>query len=258
LRERLFDFGKGFDKVAQMRRLLVNVRVGTMIAVLCAAAMAGCGRASDEDREARNRHMRRARSAKQSQDIDGAIDACRKALERRPRLALAHRELALMLDNYREDYVGAIHHYQRYLELRPDSASREAVEELIRHCRMSFADQIGAAPLEWQRDLQVRNDRIRTLETELAMWRAGAAGTVPPVTAPVTARPATSAAAEAAVAAAAESQTHVVRSGETLGTISSRYYGTPAKWNRIFEANRERIQNANNVRVGTTLVIPRD
>ncbi len=238
-----------------MKRLLEIMRIGTMVAVLCAAAVAGCSRASDDERDARNRHMRRALSAKQAQDIDGAIDACRKALERRPRLALAHRELALMLDNYREEYVGAIYHYQRYLELRPDSSNREAVEELIRHCRMNFAHQIGAVPAEWQRDLQVRNDRIRTLETELAMWRAGAADIAPPAAAP--ARPAP-AAAEASAAAVAETRTHVVRSGETLGTISSRYYGTPAKWNRIFEANRDRIQNANNVRVGTTLVIPQD
>ncbi|NCC92698.1 MAG: LysM peptidoglycan-binding domain-containing protein, partial [Opitutae bacterium] len=53
-------------------------------------------------------------------------------------------------------------------------------------------------------------------------------------------------------------RTHVVSAGETLGTISSRYYGSPAQWNRIFDANRDRIQNPNNVRVGTALVIPAD
>jgi tetratricopeptide (TPR) repeat protein len=253
--ERLFDFGVGFDKVADMNKVLEHVRAGLLVAMLGIVVLAGCERAPDDVREARNRHLRRALAAKQSQDIDGAIAWCQRALERRPNLALAHRELALMLDNYREDYVGAIYHYRRYLELRPDSSHREAVEELIRHCRVSLASQVGDMPAEWQRDLQVRNARIRVLETELAMWRAGGGApeaTAPPPRAEVPPPVATP------PPVAGDVQTHVVRSGETLGTISSRYYGTPAKWNRIFEANRERISNANNVRVGTTLVIPRD
>lgn len=248
-----------------MKRVLKFVRVGVGLALLSVVVAVGCERVSDDVRDARNRHMRRALSAKQAQDIDRAINECRQALKRKPDLALAHRELALMLDNYREDYVGAIYHYQRYLHLRPDSANREAVEELIRHCRMNFAAEIGATPEEWQRDLQVRNDRIRTLETELALWRSGEMSAAATASAaaprraaapPAAGRPAAPAATASAPAAAA--RTHVVSSGETLGTISARYYGSPGHWNRIFKANQDHIQNPNNVRVGTTLVIPAD
>ena len=247
-----------------MRRVLNVARVGALAALLVLAAAAGCRRASDDQREARNRHMRRALAAKDAQDIDGAIEWCERALDRKPDLALAHRELALMLDGFREDYVAAIYHYRRYLDLRPDTPNREAVEELIRHARMNFATQIGATPDEWQRDLQVRNDRIRALETELALWRSGeiqaaAASASPSAASP--AAPAARAPAPAPSVAAAPPpavRTHVVSAGETLGTISSRYYGSPAQWNRIFDANRDRIQNPNNVRVGTALVIPAD
>lgn len=247
-----------------MRRVLEFARTGGLAALLVLAAAAGCQRATDDQREARNRHMRRALAAKDAQDIDGAIEWCERALERKPNLALAHRELALMLDGFREDYVAAIYHYRRYLDLRPDTPNREAVEELIRHARMNFAAQIGATPDEWQRDLQVRNDRIRALETELALWRSGdiqaAAGLASLPAAPPAAP---SARAPAPAPGASEApppavRTHVVSAGETLGTISSRYYGSPAQWNRIFDANRDRIQNPNNVRVGATLVIPAD
>ena len=247
-----------------MRRVLDFARAGALAALLILAAAAGCRRASDDQREARNRHMRRALAAKDAQDIDGAIEWCERALERKPDLALAHRELALMLDGFREDYVAAIYHYQRYLDLRPDTPNREAVEELIRHARMNFAAQIGATPDEWQRDLQVRNDRIRALETELALWRSGEIQAAAASASPPAASPAVPAARVQAPAPGASeapppaARTHVVSAGETLGTISSRYYGSPAKWNRIFEANRDRIQNPNNVRVGTTLVIPAD
>ena len=230
--------------------LQLNLLIG--MAAACIAWCAGCGPVDVEQREARDRHLRRAYAAKAAQDIDGAIAHCEKALARRPELALAHRELGLMLDNYRQDYVPALYHYQRYLELRPDSENRPAVEELIQHCRLSFAGQIAASPEDLKRSLQARDERIRKLELEVAALRERAGGGArpePPVpaTAPAEARPATPGPAV---------QTHVVQAGENLATISTRYYGTPAKWKAIFNANSKKLTDANNLRVGTQLEIP--
>jgi|LSQX01.1.fsa_nt_gb tetratricopeptide (TPR) repeat protein len=260
-----------------MRRVLKISWIGLFAAALLLAGGAGCKQVSSDAREARQRHMRRALAAKQRNDIDEASAWCRRALEKDPKLALAHRELALILDNYYEDYVGAIYHYERYLELRPETPNREAVEELIRHCRMTFASQAGAMPQEWQRDLQVRNDRIRELETELAMWRSGEIQTAGAVAAKPAAE--TKAAAQrpakgktkaketkpaekpgeqkvAAAQPAAAGRTHVVKPKETLGTIAAQYYGTPNEWIKIFEANRDQLKNPNRIREGLTLVIP--
>ncbi|NCC93455.1 MAG: hypothetical protein EOM10_09270, partial [Opitutae bacterium] len=124
---------------------------GAAFALLGLACVAGCSRVSSDQRDARHRHLRRAFEARDVQDIDGAMAWCEKALARDPDLALAHRELALMLDNYRQDYVGALYHYRRYLELRPDAQNREAVEELMRFCRMSFAAQVAETPDELRR-----------------------------------------------------------------------------------------------------------
>lgn len=49
---------------------------------------------------------------------------------------------------------------------------------------------------------------------------------------------------------------HIVRDGETLSQISYDYYGSAGKWQRIFEANRKVIKDANVVRPGTKLIIP--
>ncbi len=49
---------------------------------------------------------------------------------------------------------------------------------------------------------------------------------------------------------------HVVSDGETLSEISYAYYGSAGKWQRIFEANRKTIRDANVVMPGTKLVIP--
>ena len=257
-REGLFDFGKGFATVTDMKREIIRAGIFAGLAVLGCALFAGCGRASAERREARDRYLRRAQAAQESQDIDRAIALCEQALLRRPDLALAHRELGLMLDNYRRDYVPAIYHYQRYLQLRPDAKNREEIDALIRQCRMSFAAQIAESPEEIKLDLQARDARIRNLELEVAAWREQNN----PVPAPAAAASASlaKAAASPAVspAVSAQAQFHVVQAGENLATISMRYYGTRAKWKTIFDANKERLTDANNLRVGTKLDIPRE
>jgi hypothetical protein len=59
-----------------------------------------------------------------------------------------------------------------------------------------------------------------------------------------------------AVAQQPSQRTHVVTSGETLGSIAARYYGAASEWTRIFEANREQLTDPDVVSVGVTLVIP--
>jgi len=49
---------------------------------------------------------------------------------------------------------------------------------------------------------------------------------------------------------------HIVREGETLSQIARKYYGSAGMWRKIFEANRETIQDANKVQAGTELIIP--
>jgi nucleoid-associated protein YgaU len=49
---------------------------------------------------------------------------------------------------------------------------------------------------------------------------------------------------------------HIVRRGETLSAISQKYYGSADKWRKIFQANRQIIDNADKIQPGTKLVIP--
>jgi nucleoid-associated protein YgaU len=49
---------------------------------------------------------------------------------------------------------------------------------------------------------------------------------------------------------------HIVRTGETLSDISYKYYGSSNKWQKILDANRSQIKDANRLRPGTELIIP--
>ncbi|MDR2432676.1 MAG: LysM peptidoglycan-binding domain-containing protein [Puniceicoccales bacterium] len=49
---------------------------------------------------------------------------------------------------------------------------------------------------------------------------------------------------------------HTVEDGETLSSISNKYYGTSNAWQKIFEANSVTLKNPKNLRIGQQLIIP--
>jgi nucleoid-associated protein YgaU len=49
---------------------------------------------------------------------------------------------------------------------------------------------------------------------------------------------------------------HIVKKGETLSHIAQSYYGKASDYNRIFEANRDQLNDPDKVREGMTLRIP--
>ena len=51
---------------------------------------------------------------------------------------------------------------------------------------------------------------------------------------------------------------YMVQPGDTLQTISKKFYGGFSKWPKIYDANKDRIQNVNQVKAGTVLIIPMD
>ena len=54
----------------------------------------------------------------------------------------------------------------------------------------------------------------------------------------------------------AEVRYHTVAEGDSLSRISLRYYGTPNRWQDIFQANRDVLQGSSALRVGMQLRIP--
>lgn len=51
-------------------------------------------------------------------------------------------------------------------------------------------------------------------------------------------------------------QTYTVQSGDTLSKISKQFYGDAGQYQRIFEANRDKLSDPDKVQVGQVLNIP--
>ncbi|HXE12652.1 MAG TPA: LysM peptidoglycan-binding domain-containing protein [Bryobacteraceae bacterium] len=62
--------------------------------------------------------------------------------------------------------------------------------------------------------------------------------------------------AQAAVAGAAGSRSYTVKPGDTLSKISKEFYGDPNRYQKIFEANRDKLENPDKIRAGQELTIP--
>lgn len=64
------------------------------------------------------------------------------------------------------------------------------------------------------------------------------------------------AAAAAATASATSSRTYKVQAGDTLSKIAKQFYGNANDYNRIFDANRDKLDNPDKIQVGQELIIP--
>ena len=62
----------------------------------------------------------------------------------------------------------------------------------------------------------------------------------------------------AATTAAPTSTYYTIESGDTLSKIAERHYGDPQKYNQIFEANREVIQDPDKIYPGQKIRIPKE
>lgn len=51
-------------------------------------------------------------------------------------------------------------------------------------------------------------------------------------------------------------QSYTVQPGDTLSKIAKQFYGNANSYMRIFEANRDQLDDPNMIRVGQTLAIP--
>ncbi|HEU5208394.1 MAG TPA: LysM peptidoglycan-binding domain-containing protein [Longimicrobiales bacterium] len=62
---------------------------------------------------------------------------------------------------------------------------------------------------------------------------------------------------DTSAAPAGAARSYTVKSGDTLSAIAKREYGDAGQWKRIFEANRDTIDNPDLIHPGQELKLPR-
>ncbi len=210
-----------------------------------------------------------ARDAAQAGDYPQAVRVYEAMLDGTPKTADIHFQLALIYDDKLGDPVSALHHYRRYLRMGEDEKRKAEVSEYVKRTELVLATRSVDSGIVTKREAaRLRNENLRleelvsNLRDELA-----AAKRKPDPKAPVatTAKPATdnegfstnptTRAAEQAVGT--ETRTYVVQKGDTLASISRKFYSNAQRWKDIADANHNQLEGTVNLKVGQSLIIPK-
>ena len=227
---------------------------------LCLAflTLCGCdkGAKSSEAKEERNPLVKQGQAYMEIKDWNQAEKAFKQALENNPRMARPNLDLATIYHQHKPDYIRSIFYYQRYLELRPDSEKAEFIQEQIEKVQTALAKAIltqsGAFKAIQERD-QLRQENAR-LKRQLAAQPQAA--TSPQVATSVTPQKSvTQTIPKSAKTTEATHQIYTVVSGDNLTKIAKKFYGD-GEYDAIYQANRDRMKDAGDLRIGQTLIIP--
>lgn len=139
---------------------------------LCGTGCFKTGTADAETSERNSSLYRKAFASEQSGDIDEAIRLYNKLLIEEPKSFSVHFQLATLLHDYKEDYVGAIYHYNQYLYLRPESEKSTLAQDRVRIAEQLLAPQIlrkvgDSVQGISQAHLLKENDRLNRIITAL-------------------------------------------------------------------------------------------
>ncbi len=144
----------------------------------------GCRRTGYRDEKERNKRMVAQAYTMMAEGNDtAAVDLFHKALTAYPSMARPHLDLALILHDRRKDYVRAIYHYQRYIELRQGTEKETMILERIRQAENAFvADRTIVAGAEGQtvtalmEENRLLRDRLETMRRTLIAHEAESVG----------------------------------------------------------------------------------
>jgi tetratricopeptide (TPR) repeat protein len=181
-------------------------------------------------------------------DFARAINLYEAALDDTPRCAEVHYKLALLYDDKLNDPVSALHHFRRYLVLSPAGAHAKDVKDSIKH------DEIAALTALSGDSVITRSEATSLRNENLTLHKQLEARSVP-------VRGASDKSQEGDInpkkpASRKTDRNYIVQSGDTLFSISRKFYKSPKRWKEILEVNRKNIRDAKKLTVGQTLVIP--
>ncbi len=194
--------------------------------------------------------MQDADSKSASGDFQRAINLYEAALDdsENIRNAEIHYKLALLYDDKLNDPVSALHHFKRYLALSPNGPHANEVTKSIKHDEIAALTALsGDSVIPRSEAAQLRNENLN-LRKELEA-RAGSLRSSPE-------KSQANDASSKKTAAKKAGRTYVVQSGDTLFSISRKFYKSSKHWKQILEANRKNIHDPKKLTVGETLVIP--
>ncbi len=186
-------------------------------------------------------------------DFPRAINLYEAALDDSPRCADIHYKMALLYDDKLSDPVSALHHFKRYLALAPSGSHAADAKTFIKRDEITLLTSLsGDSVVSRAEAARLRNENLNLRKEIEDRWAKNRGSAEKPQSHETTVKTSTSAKTKSEN----KNQTYVVKPGDTLASISRKFYKTSARWKQIMHANRDKIDNPEKLKVGETLTIP--
>ena len=198
----------------------------------------------------------------------------------------SHLEAGYIYLQKLKDPIRAIFHFDRFIELEPDSERIIQVKQLIETAKLEFLRQLPIKPYQAEVDrLDLLNiiDKLTKENNELklkynqVLYETVGNGNRESFNSPLAPSTVTNDLNNLIQEGLTDANTrqssseldflgtmqpeeipkiYEVKAGDTLSKISKKFFGTAIRWTDIFEANRDVLSNAGSLRVGQKLTIP--
>jgi LysM repeat protein len=207
--------------------------------------LAGCDRMMTP----RNAQIVKDADAKAAQgDFLRAINLYEAALDDSPRCADIHYKLALLYDDKMNDPLNAVHHFKRYLTLSPTGSHAADAKSIMKRDEVTLLTSLsGDSVVTRTEAARLRNENLG-LRKEIEDRALKTKG--------VTDKQASDKPKKAIAVNKASNRSYTIKRGDTLASISRKFYKTSGHWKQILNANKDKIDNPENLKVGETLTIP--
>ena len=181
-----------------------------------------------------------------------AINLYEAALDGSPSSADVHYKLALIYDDKMQDPLNALHHFKRFLTLEPAGKRAREVKGFMKRDELTLLTNLtGDSMVPRSEVVRLNNENLklrkqigeRWAEEKLASATEKASGLSkgkPPVKWKKTGK----------------ERSYTVQRGDTLASISRKFYKSSARWQRILDANSDILSKPGDLKPGQTLVIP--
>ncbi len=175
-----------------------------------------------------------------------AIELYESALDDTAQAADIHYQLALLYDDKMNEPLHALHHFKRYLTLAPTGPRAAEVKNFMKRDELELITTLsGDAVVTHSEAARLRNENLSLRKNLNERSVASAAAAANP-----------SDKTKRANKSATGPRAHVVQTGDTLFSLSRRYYNSPDRWKDIMNANKNSVSDPGKLKVGQTLTIP--
>ncbi|MBA3963747.1 MAG: LysM peptidoglycan-binding domain-containing protein [Chthoniobacterales bacterium] len=179
-----------------------------------------------------------------------AINLYEAALDGSEQSAEIHYKLGLLYDDKMSDPLNALHHFKRFLTLNPAGKRAEEVKGFMKRDELTLLTKLSGDGMVTRAEaVRLQNENLSLRKQIDERWAQNKAASQAE-------KQARANGPNENAKNAANGRQYTVQRGDTLASISRKFYKSPARWGEILAANPDVLTKPSELKAGQTLLIP--